>query len=156
MSQASMNQLASFCTDLIDRIPVAANKRKSDAVLSIENALTQTTPIDEGYAISNWQVTRNTPAREVIEPYAPSEMGVHDHHVHGPVGGGPLNAAGAMNAARTALQDVKPGETVYISNPLPYIEVLNVDGTSDQASPGFVERSITLGVDVAGRAKLDP
>lgn len=156
MSQASMNKLADFCDSLIDRIPLASNKLKCDAVLAITDGLTQTTPIDTGAAISNWIVTEGEPSTDIIEPYAPSVQGSHSHATHGDISGAPFNAAGAMDVARAIVAVARPGDVLYIANNDPAIEATDGRGTSKQVAPGYVDRAIIASVDVMSRAKLDP
>ena len=162
MSKASMDQLASDLTAFLGRIPIAANERKKDAVLSFVNGLTQLTPIDTGAAISNWQTSTGAPATDVIEPYAPSALGMHSHSEHGDVAGAAYNAQGAMDQARAVTSSVQPGETVYIANNDPAVFATDTGLTplrpenASVTSPGYVDRAITAGVDTMSRAKLDP
>jgi len=147
----TMRDLAAFCASLPNDLKAAVNERKKVIVLNVAHDLTQTTPIDTGAAISNWKVSVGTPDLDVIEPHAPSHLG---EIVGSESPGGPANAAVAMELARAAAAVAQYGETLYCSNGLSYIGLLNEDGISKQAAPGFVERAIIFARDLADRAKL--
>lgn len=161
MSSASMNKLAMDIQNIKNGIPIAANERKKDAVLAIENGLTQTTPIDTGSSISNWIVNIGVPRLEIIQPYAPSALGQHNHHLHGEMSGAPLNAQGAMDLARAVVARVQPGEPVFItqSDPAVYATDTGLTPMREEnlavTSPGYVDRAIMVGVRSISRAKLD-
>jgi len=147
----TMRDFAAFCDALPKDLKAAVNERKKVIALNIANDLTQTTPIDTGAAISNWKLSVGTPDLDVIAPHAPSNLGLL---VGSESPGGPANAAVAMELARAAVAIAQYGETVYCSNGLDYIGLLNENGTSPQAAPGFVERAIIFARDLADRAKL--
>ena len=173
-----MLELAAFVDSLPERIRVATNECKKQAVLAIEQELTQATPIDTGAAISNWQVSIGAPADTPIAPHVPSRLGFtdlalhsrsqalrqlgegHEHSV-GLLGlsagdGGAANAQVAMDLARQVVAEAAEGETIYIANVLPYIGRLNEDGISPQAMPGFVDVAIIAGRSAMDRAKFTP
>lgn len=158
MSKASMDKLAADIARIRAAIPVAANESKKTAVLAIENGLTQTTPIDTGSSISNWLVSVGSPRFEVIQPYAPSALGTHNHHTHGDVAGAPLNAQGAMDLARAVTNLVSPGQPVFITNSDPAVYMTDTGQTvmrpEQQLTPGYVDRAVITGVDTMSRAKL--
>lgn len=106
--------------------------------------LAQNTPADVGTAVSNWQVTLDNPAPDVIDAFSPSKKGrvlkgVWVHAVD-PTITIQANAPILIDNARNILQTKEPGETVYITNNLEYIQKLN-QGSSLQAPAGFVERA---------------
>lgn len=154
MAAGTMRDLANWCHDFGPKLKAATNERKKMVVLAIENDLTQVTPVDTGAAISNWQVTLGDPATDVIEPYVPSQQGTYDKHDIGDGQGGAANATAAMEVAQAVVATALPGDTIYISNPVPYMQYLNEDGISKQAQPGFFERAILAARDLADRAKL--
>ncbi|MCY1553030.1 hypothetical protein D9M68_894720 [compost metagenome] len=92
------------------------------------------TPVDTSNALSNWQLTLDSPATDEIKPYFPGHMGSTQR----------ASAAQTVNEARSRLGAKKPGQPIYITNNVPYIEQLN-NGSSKQAPAGFVERSILIG-----------
>lgn len=78
------------------------------------------TPVDTGRARWNWHADLNTMSVRIVEP----------------------NQGQTPDEAMTAVANYKLGETIYISNNLPYIKRLN-EGYSQQAPAGFVQDSIT-------------
>lgn len=91
------------------------------------------TPVKTGQAAGNWQTTINTPSSSWTA--------------------GNSSAAEAIAQAREALTSLAIGQTVYISNNVPYIVELN-QGSSAQAPAGFVELSTLSAMNVAGNFNL--
>lgn len=87
------------------------------AALAIDRKLVRKTPVDTGLARSNWLVGINRERTEI-----------------GPI----LGVVGAIATGKMALTAVKTGDTVTISNNVPYIGMLNA-GWSKQAPAEFVE-----------------
>lgn len=90
----------------------------------------QLTPVDTGRAVGNWQVTVGSPASGELS------------NVFGTAGG----ARGAAEQFATArairgLSGLRPGQSIWITNNLPYIVVLNDGGVNRQAHH-MVERAI--------------
>lgn len=110
------------------------NNLSIEAVEVILNDLLMVTPVDSGQAISNWQVALDQPPQERLPAYFPGKLGST----------AVVCRTAALEAAQSVLGAKKAGQTVYISNVLPYIRRLN-DGYSDQEPAGFVERAILLG-----------
>lgn len=105
------------------------NQKKIKIALIIEKDLTQVTPVDTTQAVSNWQVKVGTKASSPVLPYSTTRQ---------------TSAAIAVSIAENELKRAKPGQPVYISNLLPYINKLN-DGSSKQAPAGFKERAVLIG-----------
>jgi len=83
------------------------------------------TPVDTGRAMNNWMISVGSPSREVTEK-----------------GGGSSTISTSKQAEATAgLATVRPFDTVWISNNVPYIGFLE-EGSSQQAPNGWVERAI--------------
>lgn len=158
MASGNLHDLATFAVSLNDRIIIAANERKKDLAISIENNLTQATPIDTGSAISNWQVTIGAPALNIIDPYFESVLGTHSHKERGDIAGAPLNAEAAMGVARQALSVVDPGQTIFITNNDPAVWAtdtgLTVMRPEQNQSPGYVDRALAVSADTISRVKL--
>lgn len=112
----------------------------ADAIVS---DLVNVTPVDTSQALSNWQVSVGSPVNGSIPPYVPGEGGSTQG----------LSASAALAEARAMLKTKKPGQVIYISNVLRYIQRLN-DGSSKQAPAGFVERAVLLGRRYLATAKL--
>lgn len=99
----------------------------------VEFVATQT-PIDTGRASGNWITQIGSPDTG----YDPNETG------------GPQTS---IDRAKAALAALAVGQTVYISNNVPYIVPLN-QGTSSQAPAGFVEMSAVSALQVAANFNL--
>lgn len=127
--------------DLADRmraqagvITESANTVKKNAATQIIDYLARATPVDSGQAISNWQVTLDSPNAHRIEPYVKGKHGSTYE----------VNVDQTIQQARATIAAARPGQTLWIQNPLPYIRRLN-DGYSSQAPAGFVEAAQLIG-----------
>lgn len=136
--------------DLAHRMKETASLLKSEAsrcavevAVRIETNLANVTPVDTSNALSNWQVALNDPEMSEIYPYVPGYKGSSQ----------PQSTAMAIAKAKDVLKNKKPGETIFISNNAPYIIDLN-NGSSKQASAGFVERAVLVGKLTAKRFKI--
>jgi hypothetical protein len=130
------------------RLHGTASNAAIDAAKAIINDLTTTTPIDEGTAVSNWQVSLDAPDLHSIEAFAPSPRGrmidgVWTHTVPPEITRA-ANVPLVLAAAEAQLFRKQPGQMIYISNNEPYIQRLN-DGSSLQAPAGFVDRAVIIG-----------
>lgn len=115
----NFRQFSVALADFAERlVPEKANQFKRAVGLQLLAGVVQKTPVDTGRARANWQVSTGAPAGGLIEGVDPS--------------GGEAIARGAA-----ALAQVQPGETIYISNNLPYILPLE-NGHSRQAPAGMV------------------
>jgi hypothetical protein len=92
------------------------------------------TPVKTGHARANWQVG--------IEDEPVDELDEEDKS-----GQSTLNAAKAKVAGRA------PGQTIFVTNNVPYIAALN-DGSSAQAPAQFVEKAIDTAVRAFGNMKV--
>lgn len=111
--------------------------------LTVVGHLAYHTPVDESVALSNWQVTLDAPA-----------IGTIDAHVSGSHGSTQkASAAETLNRAKAVLANKTPGQSIFITNNVPYIGVLN-DGTHSQQPGGFVERAMLLARKMKGQFKL--
>lgn len=86
--------------------------------------LVENTPVDTGRAKSNWWMDINTISTVIREP----DNGF----------------SGQNQSLSVAAKNLKPDDTIFISNNLPYINPLN-DGSSRQQPAGFVERAVQVG-----------
>lgn len=115
-------------------LPKTANEEAKQAGLTILGALVWGTPVDKSKALSNWQVSVDTPNTAQRQPYFPGEKGSTYAE----------SAQAAFEVGKTVILSKLPGQKLFITNALPYIRRLN-DGYSSQAPAGFVERSVMLG-----------
>lgn len=111
-----------------------SGKLLRETALRILTQVVQSTPVDTGRARGNWQVTVDSPVS--------SEITRLDK-----VGGSTV-ASGQANMA-----SARSGNTIYISNNVPYIGRLN-EGSSSQAPAGFVELAIRTAIAGVRGARL--
>lgn len=139
---ATLNQLA----DRLDAYAAGMDKRASDRTKQCAEAiladLVRSTPADTSQAISNWQIGVGSKPSDKVAPYFKGEKGSTALQ----------SGTAALAAGREVLRTKRPGQTMFISNVLPYIHRLN-EGSSKQAPAGFVERAILIGRRFMGRGR---
>src|SRR5690349_17725147 len=105
-----MNSLLDLANDLdkvVERVEGVSKQVVNDVALSVLNDLLQSTPADVGTALSNWQLTLDAPAGEVLPALVPSPKGrmvkgVWTHMVD-PVLTAQANIPLVLDAAKLAL-----------------------------------------------------
>lgn len=110
-----------------------ASEAAKGAALVIVSDLAHKTPVDTSKALSNWRIGIGQKPALAIAPHTPGRKGSTQEQ----------SAAATIAAAKAQLANKKPGQSIWISNVLPYIRRLN-EGYSTQAPAGFVERAILL------------
>lgn len=120
-----------------------ASKLVRRVALAVDAEVVISTPVDTGRARSNWQTELNTAPEGTREAYSEGKEG----STVGP------NTQAALDQARATVAAHKPGDTVHITNNLPYIGRLN-DGWSAQAPSGYVETAVLTGVRTIRGARL--
>src|SRR5437899_3337950 len=117
---ATLLDLANEMETLSKRIGVFAKQVADDASLSILNDLIQTTPVDVGTALSNWQLTVGAPALGTIPAFAPSPKGRVKQgawtHLVDPVLTAQSNLPAILESAKTVLASRQPGQSIFIAN----------------------------------------
>lgn len=147
---ADLLDLANEMDALANKLSVFANATGQDAASTVLNDLTQVTPIDTGTAVSNWIVTLDSPALSglILAPFVPSPKGRVKHgvwvHAVDPAITAQANVPQTFQAGLAVIKSKKQGQSIFITNNAPYIELLN-QGSSSQAPAGFVDRAIILG-----------
>jgi len=122
-----------------------AEKTVRKVALSVDAVVVMGTPVDTGRARSNWVAEIGRPARGVVDAHVPGNEG----STEGP------NAQIAMALAAATIATYKSGESIHLTNNLPYIGALN-EGHSAQAPAGFVQTAVLAGVaQVKGVRLLD-
>jgi hypothetical protein len=118
-----------------ERIEENANMLVRRAAIAVDATVVLATPVDTGRARANWQASLGGP-----------ETGVREAYIRGSKGStGAANAHAAQEQARAVIAARRPGQTVHITNNLPYIGALN-DGHSALAPAGFVETAVLRGL----------
>lgn len=127
---ASLRDVARLFRRLGDRVEQNTHNMVRIAALAVDRKLVFRTPVDTGQARSNWLVGINAPTRQTEGVESPGA---------------------AIARASATIRASKPGDTIYISNNLPYIGELN-RGKSRQAPPGFVEQAANEAAAEAGES----
>jgi len=156
----TLADLAKNMRELAASIPAKANLIKQTAARTINFDLLQVTPVDIGDAVSNWQVQLDTPADGPRAAFVPSPGGrmvqknggrIWEHRAD-PEATRQANIEPALSVGNAVIDSSKPGQSIHITNVLPYIQALD-EGHSSQAI-NFVERAIILGRETVTRAKI--
>ena len=108
------------------KVQADANTEMRKIALKVLGNLAATTPVDTGRAKGNWQTALNSKPVGTLEQ--------HDK------AGAVMYALGKRVVDGAAL-----GDSIWISNNLPYIQRLN-DGWSQQAPANFVQLAITKAI----------
>lgn len=95
-----------------------ADRVRRGAIIEILSGVSMATPVDTGRAAGNWQTTVSKPAEGTVDR----------NGAQASIAAGPSNLG-------------KLGESVYITNNLPYIKKLN-DGSSKKSPAMFVESNV--------------
>jgi hypothetical protein len=109
----------------IAALPEMANDIKIRSALDLMNRIILMTPVDTGRARGNWQLTQRSPAE--------GEIPENDANVSS----AETPPSAIMKQAEQTATGSQPGDDIWISNNLPYIEVLE-EGHSKQAPHGMV------------------
>lgn len=109
----------------IAALPEMANDIKIRSALELMNRIVLMTPVDTGRARGNWQLTQRSPAE--------GEISENDANVSS----SDTPPSAIMKQAEQTASGSQPGDDIWISNNLPYIEMLE-EGTSRQAPHGMV------------------
>jgi hypothetical protein len=100
--------------------------------VAVDRTVVFATPVDTGRARANWQAQIGSPASGTVPP---------------------TTAEASVAAAQAVINNAKPGDTIHLTNNLPYIGKLN-DGWSAQAPANFVQEAVAVGVQTAAEARL--
>jgi hypothetical protein len=101
---------------------------------AVNQAVIIATPVDTGRARNNWQVDLGQAPTSELEPEDRSGQA-------------------AISRNNETIQARQPGQDIYISNNVQYIQRLN-DGWSAQAPENFVEKAVQVGIQHIKEAKL--
>lgn len=97
-----------------------AEKERRAICSELFKSVVMDTPVDTGRARGNWQITTGSPNRNITDRLSPGFSSVVSQE---------LQNLGAL------------GDTVYMTNNLPYIEGLEY-GSSGQAPSGMVRKNV--------------
>lgn len=126
--------LANDIDALADKLSQSSSDHAVKTALTIVGDLAYKTPVDTSQALSNWDVTLESPATAKHGPHFPGKAGSTYK----------ASAAETIDKAKAVLKNKKPGQSIFIANNQPYIGRLN-EGSSTQTPAGFIERAVLLG-----------
>lgn len=109
------------------------NESVQAIAIAVDTAVVLSTRVDTGRARSNWLVSLGSASRQSIDPYVPGTGGKTAS----------ANASAAQQHAASVIGTRRLGQSIHITNSLPYIEKLNV-------WDGMVAKGVQAG-QVAGR-----
>ena len=156
----TLGQMSKQLRNLAQTLPERVNTIRKQIARTINFDLLQTTPVDTGNAVSNWQITLDSPAEDIRPAFVPYKEGymkqtngerAWTHRANTEVTR-QQNIGPAMELANQTIDSATPEQPIHITNNLPYIQALD-EGHSTQAEL-FVDRAILLGSDVVSRAKI--
>lgn len=124
-------KLEKMSAELEENVTKLSNK----VALTLVGELASKTPVDTSQALSNWQVSLNEPISDSDKtgPWFPGESGSTQ--------GQSIRAT--IDEAKRIIEQRKPGDSIYISNVLPYIKRLD-EGHSSQRPNGFVDSCLLI------------
>lgn len=128
---SELDRLPKFLNRVANIVERNTDKTIREVAVAVDGAVVIATPVDTGRARANWQTSVGVPITSTRAPYSDG--------ADGSTAG--TNARSAIDQCKAAVVGYKAGQTVYITNNLPYITPLN-EGTSAQAPEGFVEKSV--------------
>lgn len=136
MSKNSLADFAKRMNKRADRLDFSLNERIKVAAKAGLKWLTLGTPVDTAAALSNWEISLSGPVVRYfsLPPYIPGNRSA--------------SAAEAYTIGSAKIDMKKPGDSIWISNSIEYIEQL-ANGSSAQAPRGWIE-----GVNVIIRHEL--
>lgn len=132
----NLNDFAIKFANMSRDFPRRADSHFVKQVKAVHKEIVLATPVDTGFARSNWRVGIGRVPSGTIPAHAPgSKLGISEAG----------NAAVAIYDAANVLAKYKNGQEVFISNNVNYIALLNA-GSSSQAGAYFIERAIAAGM----------
>lgn len=115
------SKLSADMDRLAEGFEKGANKLVVDAAAQAGRYIADGNPIDTGLSSGNWDGAIGAPILDVQKRFYPTSSRL------------------SMNTLATKKK--KSGESVFVSNAVPYVRTLNLFGTSSQARAFWVERA---------------
>jgi hypothetical protein len=141
---ANLEQFSRHMVVRADRLPIKAAELQREVAMTVHENLVYGTPVDTGLARSNWLMSIGKSRTDVIPQYSYGNfLGISETK----------NAVQAITQAITALQSHKPGQDIYDTNNVHYIETLG-RGHSRQASAGWIPLAIQAGLEAVRTKRL--
>jgi len=133
----------------LDRIAVRVEgnveRAVKDCAGAVLRSVVENTPVDTGYARSNWTPELDRAFEGLSPARVPGEKGSTAEE----------NAAATIEAGTPTIEafDIENNESIHITNNAPQIQPLN-DGHSKQAPAGFVQTAVMDGLATVRGAKI--
>jgi hypothetical protein len=133
----------------IDRIAmrVEGNVERAvkDCAGAVLRSIVENTPVDTGYARSNWTPELDRAFEGLFPARVPGEKGSTAEE----------NATATIEAGTPTIEafDLAANREIHITNNAPHIQLLN-DGHSRQAPAGFVQMAVVEGLATVRGAKI--
>jgi hypothetical protein len=141
---AGLAELATKMRGKAARVKDYGNAAKQHVAATAVRHLVNITPVDTSQALSNWQVGLGFPAVFPVSAYFEGKGGSTKRQ----------SAGAAYDEALAVINLSKPGQPIYLSNVLPYIQALD-GGSSTQHPGGFVRASTIVGIASLRSFKFD-
>lgn len=133
-SEHTFDDLADWMEKTGKRLEIRASEMVGEMALAAGAEVAIQTPVDTGRARANWFAgTTDEPGKITDDVDKTAHLSIQ-----------------RITAAATG---VKPGESIFVFNNLPYINRLN-EGSSDQAPSGFVEKAVDRAMQIAKEVRL--
>lgn len=139
----NFKQFAARMSARAANLPGEVNEVKKEVTTTLLTSLVETTPIDTGTAVSNYQVDINGPADTVIGAHVPGRYRSTAD----------ANIRATIALGQTVIAQVKPGDSLHVTNHIDYIGQLD-HGSSAQAPTGMSPISILRARQVIKNAKV--
>lgn len=133
----------------IDRIAVRVEgnveRAVKDCAGAVLRSVVENTPVDTGYARSNWTPELDRAFEGLFPARVPGEKGSTAEE----------NAAATIEAGKPTIEafEIAANREIHITNNAPHIQPLN-DGHSKQAPAGFVQMAVMEGLATVRGAKI--
>ena len=118
----SLLEFAKIMRDRAKRFSINTDQAIKKIALDVDKSVVLATPVDTGRARANWQASINSPI-DTVSSDSDSSGGK------------------TISQAQAAIATYRSGDTIHITNNLPYIKRLN-EGWSKQAPAGFVDKAV--------------
>ena len=131
----NLEQFSKRMADLGNLVEQNSKTITQKVAYAVVKEVVEKTPVDTGQAKSNWRASLGSPITEPRGPFFPGKFGSTALN----------NTTTALDAARRVIAQYQSGGSIYFTNNLAYIELLN-QGHSKQAPAGFVEAAVDAGI----------
>lgn len=143
MAEKTLYHLSLYVNRISRQISDQSAKYVKAAARAVLVDLAKITPVDTSLAVSNWTVGIGYSPVNLIPPHVPGSKGST----------AAASRAQTIAYGRQMINMYKSRQVLHISNNIDYITLLN-QGSSPQASAGFVERAVMKGNLATKKVKL--